>query len=63
MAGFFIMRFREMRGHWPLMNPKPSHEGNDRVSDDRGGSEEQSEARTLEKNTDVATTKTVTASS
>ncbi|KZL68987.1 high-affinity iron transporter [Colletotrichum tofieldiae] len=61
IACFFVMRFRETKGHWPLTKPKTSQNGDRRDFDDLSGSEEQS--RTTEKDKGASTTKTVTASS
>lgn len=62
MAGFFVMRFHELKGHWPFMKPKTAQNGvvgsgsdaqfDDRVSD-----------KASDKEKVPPTTKTVTASS
>ncbi|KAJ0166350.1 Plasma membrane iron permease [Colletotrichum tanaceti] len=61
IACFFVMRFRENTGRWPLAKPKVTSEDDGHVSDDHSGSEEQT--GTSEKDKGAATTKTFTASS
>ncbi|KAI8258069.1 High affinity iron permease ftrA [Colletotrichum sp. SAR11_239] len=62
MAGFFVMRFHELKGHWPFMKPKTAQNG---VVG--SGSDAQSDGRVSDKASDKEkgppTTKTVTASS
>ncbi|KAL0940860.1 high-affinity iron transporter [Colletotrichum truncatum] len=63
MAGFFLMRFRETRGHWPLMKQGASQRQDGLVREIRSGNEIQCGGGESDKLKEATATKTATGSS